>query len=303
VPADGKEHGPMTIISILIAFSLCHFVRELRHLRRFEWVASFTRHSNDLLKSVPGWDGPVGFLVILGLPLFVAYFLNSLLVTALGPIGGFLLAIVVLVYTFGPRDLDIDVRKVISAEDDEEQTEAFESLLSGPVPEEEEACQNAAIDAVFSKALNRWFGIIFWFALLGIYGALLYRLSNWLIDGDFGLKDEQKNLISRLGRVMDWPVAQLMTLSLAIATDFDSVYSAWKKYHDERGHGLFEANNEFMLTSARTIVKTGHAENDGYADQLRGPMATIKLSMDLVWRSLGVWATVLAILLLVNVIA
>ncbi len=76
-----------------------------------------------------------------------------------------------------------------------------------------------------------------------------------------------------------------------------------KKYHDERGHGLFEPNNDFMLTSARTIVMTGHAENDGYADQLQGPMATIKLSMDLVWRSLGVWATVLAILLLVNVIA
>ena len=52
-----------------------------------------------------------------------------------------------------------------------------------------------------------------------------------------------------------------------------------------------------------TTVKSGHATNDGYADQLQGPMETIKLSMDLVWRSLGVWATVLAILLLVNVIA
>ena len=58
-----------------------------------------------------------------------------------------------------------------------------------------------------------------------------------------------------------------------------------------------------MLTSARCIVKSGHAEMDGYADQLQGPMAMIKLSMDLVWRSLGVWATVLAILLLVNVIS
>lgn len=293
----------MTIISILISFTLCHFVRELRHLRRFEWVTSFTKHCNNMLKKVPGWSGPVGFLVILGLPLLAAYLVNSLFYTALGHIGEFLVAIAVLIYTFGPRDLDIDVREVIRAEDDEEQKEALETLLEGPIPEEEDACQNAAIDAVFQKALKRWFGIIFWFALLGIYGALLYRLANWLDDGDFGLYDEQKNLLDRLCRVMDWPVAQLITLSLAIATDFDSVYRAWKKYHEERGHGLFEANNQFMLTSARTIVKTGHAENDGYADQLQGPMATIKLSMDLVWRSLGVWATVLAILLLVNVIA
>jgi len=293
----------MTIISILIAFVLCHFVRDLRHLRRFEWVSWFTGQCNDKLKWLPGWSGPVGFLLLLGLPLLVAYFINILLYSVFGQLGEFLLAIVVLIYTFGPRDLDVDVRKVIHADDDEQQKEALEALLDEPEPEEKEACQNAAINAVFTKALKRWFGIIFWFAVLGIYGALLYRLANWLADGEFGLYEEQKDLIARLCKIMDWPVAQLMTLSLAIATDFDSVYRAWKKYHDERGHGLFDPNNDFMLTSARTIVMTGHAENDGYADQLQGHMASIKLAMDLVWRSLGVWATVLAILLLVNVIA
>ena len=293
----------MTIISILIAFTLCHFVRELRQVRRFEWVTSLTKHCNDKLKKLPGWSGPTGFFFILGLPLLTVFIINSLLLSALGHLGEFLFAIAMLIYTFGPRDLDIDVRKVIQAEDDEQQRQALEALLDGPMPEEEEACQSAAIDSVFRKALKRWFGIIFWFAVLGVYGAALYRLVTWLTDGEFGLHDEQKDLITHLGKILEWPVAQLMTLSLAIATDFDSVYRAWKKYHDERGHGLFEGNNEFMLTSARTIVKTGHAENDGYADQLQGPMASIKLSMDLVWRSLGVWATILAILLLVNVIA
>jgi len=293
----------MTIISILIAFTLCHFVRELRHLRRFEWVTAFTKFCNDKFNKLPGWSGPTGFLMLLGLPLLAIYLIDSLLLSVLGHLGEFLFSIAVLIYTFGPRDLDIDVRKVIRADDDEQQQEAMETLLGGPVPEDKDACQTAAIDAVFNKAMKRWFGIIFWFAVLGIYGALLYRLAVWLSGNDFELYDEQKDLVTRLRKIMEWPVAQLMTLSLAIATDFDSVYRAWKQYHDERGHGLFEGNSAFMLTSARTIVKTGHAENDGYADQLQGPMATIKLSMDLVWRSLGVWATVLAILLLVNVIA
>ena len=293
----------MTIISILIAFALCHFVRELRHLRRFEWVSAFTKFGDEKFKKVPGWSGPLGFLVIIGLPLFAAYVANYLLSSALGQLGEFILAIAVLVYTFGPRDLDIDVRKIITATDDEQQKEAMEALLGGPVPEDPNTCQNAAINAVFLKALKRWFGIIFWFAVLGIYGALLYRLAVWLNGENSTLGDEQKELFTRLCKIMEWPVAQLMTFSLAVATDFDSVFRAWKRYHDERGHGLFEGNNEFMLTSARCIVKTGHAENDGYADQLQGRMATIKLSMDLIWRSLGVWATVLAILLLVNVIS
>ena len=293
----------MTIISILIAFTLCHFVSELRHLRRFEWVTWYTGLYSDLFKNPPAWFGPVGFLVLMGLPLLAIYVVNSFLFFVLGNIGTFIFAIAILVYTIGPRDLDIDVRQVILADNDEEQLKALETLLGGPVPEEKEACQTAAINSVFSKALNRWFGVIFWFAVLGIYGALLYRMAVWLTHEEMGLDDEQKELFQRLCQVLEWPVAQLMTLSLAIATDFDCVYSAWKKYHDERGHGLFEGNNEFMLTSARTIVRSGHAENDGYADQLQGPMASIKLSMDLVWRSLGVWATVLAILLLVNVIA
>ena len=293
----------MTIISILIAFTLCHFVRELRHLRRFEWLSAFTKFGDDKFKKVPGWSGPVGFLVIIGLLLFVAYVANYLLSSALGQLGEFILAIAVLIYTFGPRDLDIDVRRVITADDDEQQKEALETLLGGPVPEDQETCQNAAINAVFLKALKRWFGIIFWFAVLGIYGALLYRLAVRLNGENSTLGDEQKELFTRLCKIMEWPVAQLVTLSLAVASDFDSVYRAWKQYHNEQGNGLFEGNNEFMLTSARCIVKTGGAENDGYADQLQGPMATIKLSMDLVWRSLGVWATVLAILLLVNVIS
>jgi len=293
----------MTIISILIAFTLCHFVRELRHLRRFDWVTKFTNLGDEKFKKVPGWSGPLGFLVIIGLPLFTIYVADYLLSSALGPLGEFILALAVLVYTFGPRDLDIDVRKVIRADDDEQQKEALEALLGGPVPEDQTACQNAAINAVFLKALKRWFGIILWFAVLGIYGALLYRLAVWLNGPNSRLGVEQKELFTRLCKIMEWPVAQLMTLSLAVATDFDSVFRAWKTYHDERGHGLFEGNNEFLLTSARCIVKSGHAENDGYADQLQGPMATIKLSMDLVWRSLGVWATVLAILLLVNVIS
>jgi len=293
----------MTIISILLAFALCHFVRELRHLRRFGWVGAFTDFCNERFRNIPGWSGPVGFLVIVGLPLLAAYVVNNLFYSVLGQLGEFLVAIAVLVYTFGPRDLDIDVRNVFRSEDEEQQQAALEELLDGPAPPDKDSCQTVAIDAVFRKALKRWFGVIFWFAVLGIYGALLYRLAVWLSGSNSRLEGEQKELVTNLCKIMEWPVAQLMTLSLAIATDFDSVYRAWKQYHHEQGHGLFEGNNEFMLTSARTIVKTGHAANDGYADQLQGPMASIKLSMDLVWRSLGVWATVLAILLLINVIS
>lgn len=293
----------MTIISILIAFALCYFIRDLGRLHRFEWLKSTTSFCNEKCKDVPGWSGVTGFLFYFGVPLLIIGLLNFVLVSTLGTLGAFLLAIAVLIYTFGPHDLDTDIASIIHADDDEAQSSALEELLGENLKENPEARESKAVEYVFRESLQRWFGTIFWFAVLGIYGALMYRLADRLTEGDLQLEQEQNDLFVRLRQVMDWPVAQLMTLALAIATDFDSVYAAWKKYTDEQGHGLFDGNNGFLLTSAREIVLSGSAARDGYADQLDGSLSCLKQAMDLIWRVLGVWLTVLALLLLINVIA
>ena len=293
----------MTIIAILLAFALCHFVRELGRFRQNQWLGSWINFANDAFGKFPGWQDILGFLIIIAVPVLLLLLLNQLLYSMLGSTGAFLLAIVVLVYTYGPKDLDTEVAAIIESEDEESRQEALGKLLGGPVPEDHDACRALAVESVFREALRRWFGIIFWFAVLGIVGAFLYRLVDWLVKEDYPLSDDQKGLFVRLRQIMDWPAAQLMTLSLAVATDFDSVLVAWKQYHDEQGHGLFEGDNGFLLASARSIVLTGHAARDGYADQLDGPMIGLQQAMDLAWRILGVWMTALALLLLIGVIA
>ncbi len=292
----------MTIIAILSAFALCHFVRELSKVRKHQWLAGWISRADDLFGKLPGWSELLGFVVILFLPLLGLGLVNQLVYSAFGNLGDFLLAIAVLVYTFGPRDLDTQVADIIATEEKDAQQEALGTFLRGEVPEDPDTCRARTVDAVFSESLHRWFGVILWFAVLGVVGAVMYRIVDWLACEESGLTSEQKQLFSRTRQVLDWPTAQLMTLSLAIATDFDSVFVAWKRYHDEQGHGLFEGTSGFLLASARQIVLSGHAAKDGYADQLDGPLATLKQSMDLVWRVLGVWMTVLAILLLINVI-
>jgi len=292
----------MTIIAILLAFGLCHFVRELGRFRKRQWLTTWVDFSNDAFGKLPLWRDVLGFLVIIVVPLLVLLLLNRVLESALGTTGPFLLALLVLIYSFGPRDLDTDVADIVEAEDDAEREQAMENLLRKPTPQDPEAAREAAVEAVFREALRRWFGVIFWFAVLGIVGAFLYRIVDWLVKEDHNLTDEQLGLFTRLQQIMDWPAAQLMTLSLAIATDFDSVFTAWKSYHDEQGHGLFEGDNGFLLSSARCIVLTGHAARDGYADQIHGPMICLQQAMDLTWRILGVWLTVLALLLLIGVI-
>ena len=292
----------MTIIEILLAFGLCHFIRELGRFRKRQWLTTWVDFSNDAFGKLPLWRDALGFLVITAVPLLVLLLLNQVLVSVLGSTGAFLLALVVLIYSFGPRDLDTDVAEIVEADTDADRISSLEKLIRRPVPEDADETRGAAVESVFREALRRWFGIIFWFAVLGIVGAFLYRIVDWLVHENHNLSDEQIALFKRLQQIMDWPAAQLMTLSLAIATDFDSVFSAWKQYHDEQGHGLFEGDNGFLLASARCIVLTGHAAQDGYADQIEGPMICLQQAMDLTWRILGVWLTVLALLLLIGVI-
>ena len=292
----------MTIIAILLAFGLCHFIRELGRFRKRQWLTTWVDFSNDAFGKLPMWSDALGFIVMIAVPLVVLLLVNQLFISALGSTGALIMALLVLVYSFGPRDLDTDVAEIVEAENDEERGEALEKLLRKPVPENPDDARVAGVESVFREALRRWFGIIFWFAVLGIAGAFLYRIVDWLVNENHNLTDEQKGLFTRLQQIMDWPAAQLMTLSLAIATDFDSVFSAWKSYHDEQGHGLLEGDNGFLLASARCIVLTGHAARDGYADQIEGPMICLQQAMDLTWRILGVWLTVLALLLLIGVI-
>lgn len=292
----------MTIIAILLAFAMRHFVPELGRFSQDRWLRRWVDLANDSLASLPGWSGITGFLLIIALPLALLLLVNQVLISLLGFLGAFILAIAVLIYCFGPRDLDTEVAAIVEQEDPEQRHEAVEALAGGPVAEDIESGRSAAVDSVFRAALRRWFGVILWFAILGIAGAFVYRVIDWLVEADYPLSPEQRDLFRRMRQVMDWPAAQLMTLALAIATDFDSVYQAWKAYHDEQGHGLFEGDNGFLLAAARSVVFSGHAARDGYADQLDGPMLGVQQAMDLTWRMLGVWMTVLAILLLVGVI-
>jgi AmpE protein len=292
----------MTITAILLAFGLCHFIRELGQVRKHQWLEVWIKRADEVFARLPGWTDLTGFAVILLLPLLVLVLINQLVFTAFGNLGVFLLAIAILVYTFGPRDLDTQVADIIQSPDETSRLAGLGELLRSDVPDEVEACRAKTVDAVFSESLHRWFGLIFWFALLGAVGAFMYRMVDWLACEKSSLTTAQRQAFTRARQVLDWPAAQLMTLSLAIATDFDSVFVAWKRYHDEQGHGLFEGSNGFLLASARQIVLSGHAAQDGYADQLDGPLGTLKQSMDLVWRILGVWMTVLALLLLIDVI-
>src|SRR5690606_27631123 len=120
------------------------------------------------------WPNKVGLLLAVGLPLLVLGAVQFFIDDLFYGLPAFFLALLALLYTWGPRDLDLDVEAVIEARGNEARCEAARALFpTGGEP----VCEGPSlVEAVFRCALWRWFGVLFWFLVAGAVGAIGYRL-------------------------------------------------------------------------------------------------------------------------------
>jgi AmpE protein len=292
------------LIAVILALVLGHAAPQLAQLRRYEWFGAWL----DLLGARLGTQGfhanRFGILLSLGAPLLVVGALQALFADHAYGLPGFVFALVVLFYCWGPRDLDLDVEAVVEAPDAERRRVAAEALsgpdravrLDGPT----------LIENVFQGALERWFGVLFWFVLLGPFGAVMYRLAQLGATRANGarLPLEHGASYARLKLILDWPAAQLVTLGLALAANFDAVVAAWREWHATRAEGWFVLDTGFLGAAARASVDCELAEeqDEAYASESPPPVApalpALKDAMSLAWRVLLLWLALLALIVL-----
>ncbi len=209
----------------------------------------------------------------------------------------FVLALAVLFFCWGPRDLDLDVEAVASAGDEDTRAVALKQLCA----EVDLRCEGTSlVHAVFRQALSRWFGVLFWFLLLGPFGALAYRLIVIYHQHRQGLGEAQQNLLDQWRAVLDWPAAQLMVLALALVGHFDAVISAWRDWHVARGEGWWVLDLGFLDASARASVREDlvEAAEEGELQDIAPALRELRDAMSLVWRVLLAWLCVLALFVL-----
>lgn len=206
----------------------------------------------------------------------------------------FLFAAFVLYYCWGPRDLERDVDAIAKAPDSERRLAAAQALRddgrNAELPFEDEAL----VAATFSAALKRWFGVLFWFVVLGPAGALLYRLTQLLAC----IPEHAGAQTQRAAAILDWLPAHFMVLALALASNFDAVFKTWRDWHAAH-KGYFELDPGFLDAIARASVDADVAA-DGHAQdqENHSPLVALDDAMVLVRRVLVVWLTVIALIVL-----
>ncbi|NNF67916.1 MAG: regulatory signaling modulator protein AmpE, partial [Gammaproteobacteria bacterium] len=168
----------MNILALALGLFLERFFTHLFHLREARWLDSYFDRGLALLRG--GIFGQIGALVIVLVPVLpVAVFAVVFRDTLLG-LPYLLFAVLMLMFSLGPRDLEDEVDDYVAAiqnGDTQRAARIAKELLETEAPREKQQRTLAIEEAIFVQSNNRLFGVVLWFMLLGPAGAWLFRVS------------------------------------------------------------------------------------------------------------------------------
>ena len=289
-----------TLLAVIVALAIGHLAPDIASgLRQYGWYANWLRWLNAQFPEGSFWRGSYGIALALLVPLLVVGLFQLALDQQLWGFVGLLFDIAVLFYCWGPRDLDLDVAAVLDAPDAATRRNAAARLW--PHGEDAKLDGPSLVEAVFRNALRRWFGVLFWFCVLGPFGAVLYRLSVLAVErDDVPLAHDTASGARTWLAILEWPVTQLMALALALVGNFDSVMAAWRE------EGAFGLHGNLLNNAARSSVRSEIAEEVAdYTEsgipastalaEVFGELPELRDAMNLVWRVLVLWLAVIAL--------
>ena len=298
----------MNFVALLLGLGVERLLTDLFHLREFRWLDPLFDAVSRRAEGASFWlsvASVVGVTLVAVLPIAIA---SILLAGTLLQIPYFLLAVIVLLFSLGPRDLRIEVEDycaAVSDVDDESVQRVSRELMENDPPEDPEACVAALRRAVFVQANNRVFAVVFWFLILGPTGAWLFRVLDLLRrrlayrysrnEADYS-SSTYVQVVRSLHGLLAWIPARLLVVGYALAGSYEGAISAWRKYSPTIDSRFFEITNDVLDRVGDGA--SGEAES---FDSEPEPAKRVREAMNLVHRTLWlIWCPAIAVLTLTD---
>jgi len=294
----------MNLIALLIGLVIERLATQLFHWRRMRWLDRIIDFGFKQAERVANWPPliPVILLaVLLVLPVFAVIFSLG------GTLSGFtylILAVVVLFFSLGPKDVGEEVSeycKALESEDEEAIHNCVKAIVEGDVPEDARDRIRAVEEAICVQANNHLFAIVFWFVLLGPLAAWAYRATDLIRRRAVfnAARDEEsegngtllRDAAISLHGWLAWIPARLTAVGYATAGHFDEAISAMRAPSEQRDATISE-HSEYLLARVGTAALALADKPDESVTErgIRGAIAANQL----VFRLLIIWAVIIS---------
>lgn len=298
----------MNFVALLLGLAVERLLTHLFHLREFRWLdptfdALFSR-----VRAASQAGAVIGVAVFAALATLPVALIAWALMDQPLQIPYFLFAVLVLLFSLGPRDLKEEVNDycvATEADDSERMRATARELLESEPPEDQVMQADHVTRAIFVQANNRIFGVVLWFVLLGPTGAWAFRVLDLMrhrlaAHGGEVEAEAETNVLAWAVRtvhgVLAWLPARMAAAGYALAGSYEGAVSHWRGYYDHCASTFFDINDDVLACAgggAMGAVDTGGGQA-AIADHVRSAWA-------LVFRTLWlIWCPVFAVLTLYN---
>jgi len=203
----------------------------LERFRKFIWFTSLYYWLEKRLAHYKYWDGTLGLLGLLSISIS-GLLIVIFLLDYWSWIAEAVFTLLVLIYCLAPEDLDNRLDQYITAVEEGNTstvTSLTDELINETVISDEDSNEAAIIKSAFIDAHKRTFAVIFWFLILGVVGALLYRLVNELNDELTEIRSGFSDSTNVLLNILEWPSSRVMLIGLALGGSLVDALPDWGK--------------------------------------------------------------------------
>ncbi|MDA1107946.1 MAG: regulatory signaling modulator protein AmpE [Proteobacteria bacterium] len=290
----------MLLIAILFALGAEKLFPAVQVLRHFDWLGGYSAWLRPRMGALE--KGASGVLIVIGPPVLligVSYFILHQIQWLLG----FAFNVVVLLLCLGPRHLDEQIERYIKSResnDTEAAHRAAGDLLHEQVSGPSFHLNRAVTESILVQSNERVFAVLFWFALLPPFGAVLYRLSLTLkqVTAKERGVSEFARAAARLHAILDWVPARLVALGYATTGSFVDALSHWRASRARWAGKWEDSSVGVLLASGIGALQLNEDTTPPMLEDAQAEIHEIKSAQALVWRTLVTWIVIIALMVL-----
>jgi AmpE protein len=304
----------MNLIALLIGLVIERLATQLFHLRELRWLDRVIDSGFRQVERFTNWPAviPVVILaVILVLPVFLVILALG---DALRNFPYLVLAIIVLFFSLGPKDIGEDVDEycmALESDDEEEIRNSAKAIAERDISSDALERIQQVESAICVQANNRLFAVIFWFVLLGPFGPLgawSYRVTDLIrrravfkAARDKAGQDLVHPVLEAAGQLhgwLAWIPARLTAVGYAMAGSFEGALTAWRTAAGGTAKTQSEHSEELLARVGIGALSLQSDQDESISERgVRGATAANRL----VFRLLFIWATGIALMTLYGV--